>query len=109
MRAVVARLEMTHANSLSLFSSIPSLWPVVIPYLIWIIAIDTAPENGGRPTKWMRKNWIWTAYAGYFPITLIKTAELPPDRTYIFASAPHGIISMGSVHFSPTFISGNLD
>lgn len=28
----------------------------------------------------------------YFPIDLVKTAELPPNRNYLIAACPHGII-----------------
>ena len=34
---------------------------------------------------------IWNYFAGYFPIKLVKTADLPPDRNYIFGCHPHGI------------------
>lgn len=80
-----------------LLCSLPFLWPLLIPYLIWIIWFDRAPDHGGRSSPRMRNNWITTAFAGYFPVTLIKTAELPPDRTYVIGSHPHGIISMGAV------------
>ena len=30
------------------------------------------------------------------PPQLVKTAELPPDRNYVLASHPHGIIAIGS-------------
>lgn len=32
-------------------------------------------------------------FAKYFPITLVKTAELPSDKNYIFGLHPHGILS----------------
>lgn len=59
-------------------SSIPLLWPVLIPYLIWIIWIDTAPDHGGRPRKWARHNWINTAFANYYPVSLIKVGNFHP-------------------------------
>jgi hypothetical protein len=34
---------------------------------------------------------------GYFPISLVKTHELPPDRKYVFGYHPHGIIGMGAI------------
>lgn len=33
--------------------------------------------------------------ADYFPVRLVKTTELPSNRTYLFAYHPHGVISMG--------------
>lgn len=36
---------------------------------------------------------IWAYYRDYFPIELVKTAELPANKNYIFCAYPHGIIS----------------
>ena len=36
--------------------------------------------------EWLRRMPLYKWFAGYFPITLHKTAELPPDRRYLFAS-----------------------
>jgi 2-acylglycerol O-acyltransferase 2 len=40
-----------------------------------------------RTCRWM---------AGYFPIRLHKTVDLPADKSYIFGYHPHGIISLGA-------------
>ncbi|KAH9820258.1 diacylglycerol acyltransferase-domain-containing protein [Melampsora americana] len=80
-----------------LLMSIPILWPILIPYLIWILFIDQAPERGGRKFQSV-KNWkFWKFFVSYFPISLIKTADLPSDRKYIFGYHPHGIIGMGAI------------
>ena len=31
----------------------------------------------------------------YFPIELIKTADLPPDGKYLMGSHPHGVMCAG--------------
>ncbi|GJJ11192.1 hypothetical protein Clacol_005424 [Clathrus columnatus] len=93
-----------------LLCSIPILWPAIVAYLIWI-HIDPAPERGGRPTVWMRELTIWRHFAQYYPISLKKETDLPPDRPYIFGYHPHGIIGMGamanfateSTYFSQSF------
>jgi 2-acylglycerol O-acyltransferase 2 len=46
-----------------LFMSIPPLWVVMVPYLIWI-QFDQAPDKGGRPTGWMRRLFLWKYFAG---------------------------------------------
>ena len=46
---------------------------------------------------WLRKLRLWQYRRDYFPIELIKTAELPSDTTYLFASFPHGFLSTGAV------------
>ena len=38
---------------------------------------------------------MWTTLRAYFPVTLVKTADLDPQRRYLFASHPHGVISVG--------------
>lgn len=62
-----------------LMCSLPPLWPLVIPYLIWI-QFDPAPESGGRTLGWMRRLIIWRWYAEYFPIKITKVRALLTDR-----------------------------
>ncbi|VDD96692.1 unnamed protein product [Enterobius vermicularis] len=54
------------------------------------------PETGSRAQRWWREWSLWKYYVDYFPITLVKTAELPPDRNYLFGCHPHGILSFGT-------------
>ncbi|KAH8923683.1 diacylglycerol acyltransferase [Atractiella rhizophila] len=75
----------------------PVLWPILIPYLIWVFFIDDAPNSGGRPKDWIRKNKYFEFFGGYFPVSLIKEADLPADRNYVFGYHPHGIIGIGAV------------
>lgn len=35
-----------------LLLSVPLMWPILVPYLIWILLIDDAPESGGRRFSW---------------------------------------------------------
>jgi hypothetical protein len=44
----------------------------------------------------MRRLFIWKWMGDYFPLNLVKTAELPPNVPYIFGYHPHGIISLGA-------------
>ena len=32
----------------------------------------------------------------YFPITLVKTADLDPERSYLMGYHPHGVLSYGA-------------
>jgi hypothetical protein len=46
------------------------------------------------PTAWL-KNWrIWKLYSSYFPLKLVKTAELDLSERYIFVLHPHGVLSL---------------
>ncbi|KDQ11945.1 hypothetical protein BOTBODRAFT_432646 [Botryobasidium botryosum FD-172 SS1] len=40
---------------------------------------------------------FWKLFADYYPASLKKEADLPPDRPYIFGYHPHGIIGMGAM------------
>ncbi|KAM7344416.1 2-acylglycerol O-acyltransferase 2-like [Cochliomyia hominivorax] len=44
----------------------------------------------------LRNNFISDHLRDYFPVQLIKTAELKPNRNYLFASFPHGIMGVGN-------------
>jgi hypothetical protein len=64
--------------------------------------------------KWYRSARVWKFFADYFPTTLIKTTDLPPDTNYImgfhilcgkyqimilftyYRCHPHGILSIGA-------------
>lgn len=72
--------------------SIPLLWPIVVPYAIWIFYLDTSYNHGGRPKMWFKRLRLWRYFASYYPVSMIKEAELPPDRPYVFGYHPHGII-----------------
>jgi len=43
--------------------------------------------------KISRNNWLFRHYRDYFPVQLIKTADLPPNKNYILASFPHGVLA----------------
>ncbi|XP_065205184.1 2-acylglycerol O-acyltransferase 2-A-like [Planococcus citri] len=74
----------------------PSLWVFAVLYLFWIVYDRETIHKGGRRLKWLRKSRFWHTRRDYFPIKLVKTAELPPDTTYLFASFPHGIWAIGA-------------
>ncbi|KAG8689680.1 diacylglycerol O-acyltransferase 1, partial [Ceratobasidium sp. 395] len=76
--------------------SIPLLWPILIPYLIWAFVFDESPAKGGRPSQWFRQSRVWKYFAEYYPARIVKETELPPDRPYLFGYHPHGIIGMGA-------------
>ena len=44
----------------------------------------------------LRSNPAWRKAAEYYPMTLKKTAELDPSKSYVFGFHPHGIISMSA-------------
>lgn len=74
-------------------------WWIPLAYFTWMIADRKSPQQGGRSAKvkeWVRGWSLWKYYANYFPIRLVKTADLDPSQNYLFGSHPHGILSSGT-------------
>ncbi|KAG9302851.1 hypothetical protein G9A89_009628 [Geosiphon pyriformis] len=70
-------------------------WPFIIAYLLFVL-FDIAPESGGRRFEFARRASFWKWYSEYFPIKLIKQAELDPSKNYVLGYHPHGVISVGA-------------
>lgn len=74
------------------------LWPLVIAYLSWTYLIEwKTPDQGGRHLlrNYARRFPIFKYIRDYYPITLVKTCELDPQRNYILGYHPHGIFTEG--------------
>ncbi|KAG6453596.1 2-acylglycerol O-acyltransferase 1 isoform X2 [Manduca sexta] len=71
-------------------------WWLAILYGYWMLNDIEICNKGGRTFEFAR-NWSWWRYfCDYFPITLVKTADLDPSKNYLFACYPHGIFSSGA-------------
>ena len=44
----------------------------------------------------MRNCAWWHYFRDYFPVKLVKTTDLNPNRNYLFCSFPHGVLSTGT-------------
>ncbi|XP_012722581.2 2-acylglycerol O-acyltransferase 3b [Fundulus heteroclitus] len=73
-----------------------SLWPLSALCFVWLVKDWQTPERGGRRTTFVRKWKVWEHFKEYFPIKLVKTADLNPNKNYIFGSHPHGIMCAGA-------------
>jgi 2-acylglycerol O-acyltransferase 2 len=78
--------------------AIPVAWPLVIPYLIYILMYSHEATSGtlSRRSPRFRQSKIWSLFASYFSARLHRTVELEPTRKYVFGYHPHGIISHGA-------------
>ncbi|XP_021473889.2 diacylglycerol O-acyltransferase 2 [Oncorhynchus mykiss] len=86
-----------------------SLWPLPTLYFIWQLKDWHTPERGGRRTAFVR-NWkMWKHVRDYFPMKLVKTAELNPNKNYILGCHPHGVMSMGAFTSFSTEACGFMD
>ncbi|XP_028322281.1 2-acylglycerol O-acyltransferase 3b isoform X2 [Gouania willdenowi] len=73
-----------------------SLWPLPVLYFLWMVVDWETPERGGRGTTFVRRWKVWEHLRDYFPVKLVKTADLSPNRNYIFGCHPHGIMCAGA-------------
>ncbi|KAB0370979.1 hypothetical protein FD755_017388 [Muntiacus reevesi] len=71
-------------------------WFFSILYTIWLYLDQNKPWQGGRRNEVVRRWVIWKYMKNYFPISLVKTAELDPSRNYLAGFHPHGVLSIGS-------------
>ena len=77
--------------------SIPLLWPILLPYLIYVLFSKAAVSGElSHRSNFIRSLPIWSLFAQYFPARLHRSAPLSPTRKYIFGYHPHGIISHGA-------------
>ncbi|GMR58969.1 hypothetical protein PMAYCL1PPCAC_29164, partial [Pristionchus mayeri] len=72
------------------------LWWTVPLYAAWMVYDWDTAKTGGRPIGMCRENIGWNLFADYFPLKLVKTADLDPERNYIVGSHPHGVLSIGA-------------
>ena len=74
-------------------------WPVSALYLLWWLWDLTSPSRGGRSgplVAWCRGLAVWPHFAAYFPVTLVKTANLDPGQKYVLCCHPHGVLCFGA-------------
>ncbi|XP_062904815.1 2-acylglycerol O-acyltransferase 2-like isoform X1 [Mobula hypostoma] len=71
-------------------------WFVAVLYAGWLYLDRETPSSGGRRSAWVRSWSIWRYFSNYFPITLVKTAELDPKYNYLFGFHPHGVLVAGA-------------
>lgn len=57
------------------------------------------PSKGGRGSQYcLLSRWsLFNKIRDYFPVTLVKTAQLDPTKNYIFGYHPHGMVPEGAM------------
>ncbi|KFW65700.1 2-acylglycerol O-acyltransferase 2 [Pygoscelis adeliae] len=71
-------------------------WLVSALYAAWWFIDREKPSKGGRRIHTVRNSVVWRYMRDYFPITLVKTAELDPRQNYLVGFHPHGILAAGA-------------
>ena len=69
---------------------------LAIIYYIWYLLDSPIPERGGRTVESVRSWRVWRWYRDYFPIKLVKTADLDPAKNYLLVLHPHGVLCVGA-------------
>lgn len=77
-----------------LFSSPWTSIPMIL-YLSWMLLGPGQPIQERSWKKPLRRWSLWKHFVDYFPMKLIRTVELDPQKTYIFCYHPHGVICLG--------------
>lgn len=75
------------------------LWSLVVVYLSWTYLLEwNTPNRGGRDffRNYLRRLAIFKYIRDYYPIALVKTYELDPQRNYILGYHPHGLLTEGA-------------
>jgi 2-acylglycerol O-acyltransferase 2 len=84
---------------LSYFWSLPMTLLIGFSYSSWMYFDRYTAVRGGRVSNYLRQLSIWTIVSHYFPVTLVKTEDLEPNRNYIFGYHPHGRLTVGGINF----------
>ncbi|XP_058400515.1 2-acylglycerol O-acyltransferase 2 [Diceros bicornis minor] len=71
-------------------------WLFSVLYAIWWYLDRDKPWQGGRRSQAIRRWVIWKHMRDYFPISLVKTAELDPSQNYLAGFHPHGVLVTGA-------------
>uniref|UniRef100_A0A0A1WSL7 Acyltransferase n=1 Tax=Zeugodacus cucurbitae TaxID=28588 RepID=A0A0A1WSL7_ZEUCU len=70
---------------------------VICVYIIYILInyhVYHSAYDGNGPV-FLRSKYFFGFMRGYFPVEIRKTAEIPPNRNYILAYFPHGLLTIG--------------
>ncbi|NXO79414.1 MOGT2 acyltransferase, partial [Sitta europaea] len=71
-------------------------WLISTLYAAWWLIDREKPSKGGRRIHIIRNCIVWRYMRDYFPITLVKTAELDPRKNYLVGFHPHGVLAAGA-------------
>ncbi|XP_014294118.1 2-acylglycerol O-acyltransferase 2 isoform X2 [Halyomorpha halys] len=71
-------------------------WLFTILTLVWTWYDKEKGWKGGRSSRFMRELPHFKYLRDYFPIDLVKTADLDPNKNYLFCNHPHGLLSTAS-------------
>ncbi|XP_034540020.1 2-acylglycerol O-acyltransferase 2 [Notolabrus celidotus] len=81
-------------------------WLVSVLYAVWWFFDYDTPARGGRRVPYLCSLKIWDYMRDYFPIKLVKTADLDPKHNYVLGFHPHGVLVAGAFTNFCTYATG---
>ncbi|XP_023197571.1 2-acylglycerol O-acyltransferase 2 [Xiphophorus maculatus] len=81
-------------------------WLISVLYAIWWYYDFDTPARGGRRKPVLLGLKLWGYMRDYFPIKLVKTADLDPRHNYILGFHPHGVLVAGAFTNFCTYATG---
>ncbi|CAF2796529.1 unnamed protein product [Rotaria sp. Silwood2] len=69
---------------------------ICLIYGCWVFFDYHTDSKGDRWSDRFRRLCIWKKFANYFPLKLIKSEDLDPNRNYIFGYHPHGAFALST-------------
>ncbi|XP_071067563.1 2-acylglycerol O-acyltransferase 2-B-like [Dasypus novemcinctus] len=82
--------------ALLLLALLGRAWALALLYLLWLFRDRHTPGAGGRRSAWVGDWTVWRHFRDYFPISLVKTAELDLSRNYLLGFHPHRVLMIGA-------------
>lgn len=68
---------------------------ITIVYIIWYLYDFRTCHQGGYQCRWGLYLYPTRYIRDYFPVSLVKTADIDCGQNYIFCVQPHGILCFG--------------
>uniref|UniRef100_A0A8C6TRK9 Acyltransferase n=1 Tax=Neogobius melanostomus TaxID=47308 RepID=A0A8C6TRK9_9GOBI len=71
-------------------------WLISVLYSVWWFIDYDTPFRGGRRVPFLCGLKMWDHLRDYFPVKLVKTADLNPNNNYVMGFHPHGVLVAGA-------------
>ncbi|KAK2573404.1 2-acylglycerol O-acyltransferase 2-A [Acropora cervicornis] len=82
---------------LTIYVLLTPFYGIMAVYLLWTFCYDwKRSSKGGRRSETFRWLKSWKYLRDYFPVRLIRTKRLDPNKNYIMGYHPHGIMCAGA-------------
>ncbi|CAN9501559.1 unnamed protein product [Ophioblennius macclurei] len=81
-------------------------WLISVLYSVWWFFDYDTPARGGRRVPFLCGISVWDYMRDYFPIKLVKTADLDPRHNYVLGFHPHGVLVAGAFTNFCTYATG---